>query len=1205
MASVNVLTGEPIEPERQRPRQSRNLITGDPIEREQTARESINLITGEPIERERPRPQVPIAGGGTPVTPVEAEEEGGFFEGTAVGRVIGEFVEGLGRAFDEDADPIGLNPETKARLVEWGLFDDPLRTDPAARITRPLKKLNEYVVSTAAGVGDLVLRGVVGTYEGRIKATGQVAEELGMSRTDANRLERDLHALAESAVIAAPLIGVTSGASRTTRAARAAERREALRQEARRAAEQRSQGMKSPLAAQQVSQAAVEATDQAVDEALLAQSKAKIGGRTAGEAADSARFGFGDKLITDTLDALKPIEVVARKGARATKANAEQIARDAADDARRATDRAGRTGKAVDRKRAEKAVGRAEDLTRSSARVDPNPDLNPYNEMRLLAGVRGTLESLFDRGTFRWSTRGELEFDGGESFKDIFAGVDNLDGLSTYFAARRAKELHRRGIKTPFSADEVENALMLSKKHPEYAQAFDKYQSFNRRVLDFAEQSGLLDAETKARFLEAGENYVPYYRLLTDEGGQIRKTGAGVFRRLKGGDAPLQEIVDNMSRNAASWVELSIKNRALRDVIDQVDRFGFDDIAERIPQRPQMARLADDEARAALEGLGMAKPGKGVAVFTSGRKPLGENVVQIFRNGQREFWRIKDPTFLKSINAVGPKSLNFGMRILSGFSTVLRRGVTLSPDFMARNLIRDIQSAFIQAQTNVGFATGIPRVGIDAARGIGARLRRDDDYWNLILNGGGFATTYAGETGAGRNLRRFYEGRGVNYANVLDTPRKVADGVEALSSGFEMANRLGEYRRAIREGKSPRVAALMAREVSTDFGMRGASSVVQFFTTAVPFLNARAQGLWRLARAGKADPGKVALRGLTSMTIPALGLYALNKDNPDYKALPDWVRDQHFVIPRPDGGFYLVPKGFEAGALFGTVPERLFELIEHQHGGRFADFMLRTVIDTFSFNPLPQAVKPALEGGIPGTEFGGFNRRFGGRPVIPSDLERLEPRVSEQFRPWTSDTLRELAQGIREHTGVEVSPMQVEHLIRGYFGTLGAYVLGASDWIVRHGKEGEAPTMRLDEIPLVKSFVRTEPLRGAQFQTEFYELLGEARGISTAVSKIVEEGREPDLTKRERKLFALRDAMDEMSRQAAEINAGMRAVQTDTSMTAEEKRAQLDRLQAGKNELFEKAMRGLQASPNVSEAVSGSTPVPPRRRNLITGEPLQ
>ena len=303
------------------------------------------------------------------------------------------------------------------------------------------------------------------------------------------------------------------------------------------------------------------------------------------------------------------------------------------------------------------------------------------------------------------------------------------------------------------------------------------------------------------------------------------------------------------------------------------------------------------------------------------------------------------------------------------------------------------------------------------------------------------------------------------------------------------------------------------------------------------------------------------------MTVPAVALYMMNKDDDRYKALPNWVRDLNFVVFVPGSDDpYLIPKGFEYGALFATVPERMMEAIERKEGTAFANALGRMFVDTFSFNPIPQVAKPIAEAGVPFLEFAGFNRRFTGAPVVPRDLQDV--RLSEQFRPWTSETMVELAAAMRAETGVEISPMKAEALVVGYLGSLGQYALAASDTLVRMGTGKTAPEMRVDDVPVARSFFRKQPFRGTQFETEFYELMGETRLVAATVSKMIKEGREPDLTKKEKKVLALRPAVEKVAEVAKQTSRAMLLIRGDPKLSAVEKGRRIDKLQVERNRLF-------------------------------------
>ena len=133
---------------------------------------------------------------------------------------------------------------------------------------------------------------------------------------------------------------------------------------------------------------------------------------------------------------------------------------------------------------------------------------------------------------------------------------------------------------------------------------------------------------------------------------------------------------------------------------------------------------------------------------------------------------------------------------------------------------------------------------------------------------------------------------------------------------------------------------------------------------------------------------------------------------------------------------------------------------------------------------------------------------------------------------------------------------------------MGLYALNASDMLVRMGTGKTAPEMRIDDVALARSFFRQQPFRGTQFEAEFYDLLGETRWVAATVSKMIKEGREPDLTKKERKVLALRPPVENVAKTAAEISRAMRLIDTDPKLTATEKRKRVDNLQNQRNKFF-------------------------------------
>jgi len=136
----------------------------------------------------------------------------------------------------------------------------------------------------------------------------------------------------------------------------------------------------------------------------------------------------------------------------------------------------------------------------------------------------------------------------------------------------------------------------------------------------------------------------------------------------------------------------------------------------------------------------------------------------------------------------------------------------------------------------------------------------------------------------------------------------------------ENSNRIAIAKRVARNGGSVAEGMHQAQDIM-NFTMSGDYAAMKFLIRSVPFMNARIQGLYRLYRGGRDNPIGFILKGL-ALTGATMALLAKNSDNDDYERLPEYQKDLswNFFI---DGMRYAIPKPFEVGLIFGTLPERL------------------------------------------------------------------------------------------------------------------------------------------------------------------------------------------------------------------------------------------------------------------------------------------
>jgi hypothetical protein len=368
-----------------------------------------------------------------------------------------------------------------------------------------------------------------------------------------------------------------------------------------------------------------------------------------------------------------------------------------------------------------------------------------------------------------------------------------------------------------------------------------------------------------------------------------------------------------------------------------------------------------------------------------------------------------------------------------------------------------------------------------------------------------------------------------------------------------------------------------------DFTLRGEWNTIRFLCETVPFLGARLAGIHRLGRGAAENPRAFAVKGFM-MAAASVALYAMNlaMHGDDWDKLEDFDRDTyfHFWI---GGKHFRLPKPFEVGFLFGTIPERIAEQFATNKPKKvLLASVARGVMDQLAFNPLPQAIKPLIEQAA-NKDF------FRERPIVSQGLERKLP--AEQHNQYTSRTARGLAEffdallsPVLGKTGGNAgdalrSPVRLEHMVNGFFGGLGAAVLGMSDMVL-DGLGGGAPKpeRRLQDMPVVRSFYRGSKGDAGheRYTTALYNAMNEANKLYDMVKQNGQAGKaklDPD----ELALLAQRNGMNAAAKRISLLNKMAESVRQHKDMSPESKRKRLDQLQEQKNSLARKIVRLLEA----------------------------
>lgn len=739
----------------------------------------------------------------------------------------------------------------------------------------------------------------------------------------------------------------------------------------------------------------------------------------------------------------------------------------------------------------------------------------------------------------------------GKGLEEILRPVaGSLDDALLYFVGRSARELMIQGREHLFTKAEIK--AMLDLHTPERLEAFRAYQKWNRGVLDFAEAQGVLNPETRKQWKRM--EYLPFHRV--QQPGSLKgKPGdwQGI-KALTGGTDNIRDVLGNMVANAAQLIDVAVKNEARLKIAELASKPGGGKFMVRVDPESRPVRISGDQVvNAMAEKFGLMIDGQPPAFFDfflNGQPPAGKNVVAVLRDGKKVWYEVGDPILLRSLESIDRLPMHWLTQWLGMPKRIGQASITLTPDFVTANIARDTIMGAVMSRS--GF-----RPVLDSLNGMRLRITHDPLYRDFIANGGGLSSIYLDQHHFRAKLEKFYHDRGIDYRTVLDTPEKLLGAIETVADAFEVSTRMGEYGRAIKAGEHPRHAAYLGREVSTDFAMKGDSKALGFMYDTVMFLRPAVISMDRLYRGIAHDPNRAAIGAKTAMlALTSVGLYLLNREDPRYADLPDWDRDTHWHFFIGDQHFRY-PKIWEIGAVASLAERTTERMMETDPQGAGKDFA-RIIGHTFNLNLMPQVLAPIYE---QGANKHGFTKS----PIETPGMENVQPFL--RAKPGTSETMRALGMATRNMPeGLQVNPVRTEALLRGYLNTWAMYGLMLSD---KTFFNEIGPSMRADEMPVVRRFYANEPAKHTRFETEFYDMLGEAKRLQGTLRELDRLGR-PEIAdeKEKSRLAGETKPLERAQQNVKAINAELMRTHRDKDLTPEEKRQRVDELLAEKNALL-------------------------------------
>lgn len=754
--------------------------------------------------------------------------------------------------------------------------------------------------------------------------------------------------------------------------------------------------------------------------------------------------------------------------------------------------------------------------------------LNPYELSRIQPGMISRGEHFLKYGALDFKTLEPIGKPLTTILEPVTRDMATYNEFNAYSVSKRALEKSKQGFETGIDIQAAKNTIKsLELKYNEKSNfipggiknKFKELGEYQNNLLKYLKDSGIVNEKTYNLMLEANKDYVPFFRVLEDLGkdGSISKSVANPLKRFTGSDKVIVDPIESIYKNTLHFVTLVERNRSLVEFVKMVEQVkaidptAFPEVSKVKPRltktkvtRQELENVVTDISKIDSSAL------EGFEIFRRNQQQLGKNEVAIFRDGKREVWDLGSD-LSKSWKYSTETSQKLVSSIISLPARTLRAGATLAPEFFLRNAIRDTVGGTVFSRS--GFV-----LGLDTARGMMTQIyakagkQKESKIYQDWIKSGGPQSSYVAfdRKYFSNNIAKELTSRPVY--NLVKNPLEM---LRIATEFFENATRLGEfqkaYNNAIKKGLSHKQAVerggFESRNITIDFQKMGAK--VGALNAISAFFNARIQGYSKLYDTFKNPEtrAKALYIAGASITLPSILLWIANHDDERYKELPQWQKDLFWIVITGEGKdttIWRIPKPFELGYVFGTLPEKALDFLQTKDPTAIKNFIKDLAFDNAtSILPIPDIAKPFIEAWS-------NKSLFTKKPIVPRSLEGVLPEY--QYTEYTSETSKILGKLIRqisgEYSGIS-SPARIESTINNWTGTLGRTFVSVLDKaLIASGVVDDPikPSQTLADIPIIRAFVVRNPSAGSEYITTFYDKYGKVNKIFNSIEKLQKAG---------------------------------------------------------------------------------------------------
>lgn len=744
----------------------------------------------------------------------------------------------------------------------------------------------------------------------------------------------------------------------------------------------------------------------------------------------------------------------------------------------------------------------------------------------ILRSDRGLAEAMFDRFVNVHTLNAAQQVTGPslrEGLEPIRkGGLGNL--FTAYLRARRARAEHKhnalkgRDYDPGLALEDAEHIInTIEREHPEVSVAATNFYDWWDRLNDYGAQ---LSPSYKAlvekfRADDAGDyvpqqRYFPEWDELWHRGGPAPRTGAALIKRLST-HGSAREVIDPFyvaMREGQRRMSSFHKRGVFEAMRRHVDKPGANDFIRRVQPKQYPAatvslQTAFAKMRAEVEAKGgtvVLKPGgidlaKETLTFFAPDYHISDtetiipwhnpasNELELYWVNPEAYAALRGievfrlPPVLDFLTGIGRKAYAIG-------NTAARASWAL-----IANPARDAQDFWMNTRSHknagelaISWFDGFRAVSLHYLSHGKAKTEWTPfiESWLDLGLGGGMRWSHEFDPAK----RRVIELTGDRKARLVHKPIEfIQHAIEIMSSG-EAVSRIVEARDiAERVGWKPgepmtrdqQIAIRIAsKQVTLDPTAGGDLS--RAFNRVLPFFTSSIQGTTSNVRALQRDPRRFLLRGLATITVPTLLLWALNRDEEWWQDTPPDEKFRYWHVPYDFGGekgVFRIPRAHAVAGAFASMFEAAFDAGYREQPklvGEWAEQFARGVAPPLSVYDVPG--------------FGEWLEQkenvdsYTGMPIVPRG--QIDGPIEEQFNDHTTTAAIEIGRLFG------MSPRRVDHAVRGIFGGAGG------DFMALFGRGDTEVEYEFEEsnLPVVGGLFR----RGGQSGTrsvaidEMYDL---------------------------------------------------------------------------------------------------------------------